>query len=984
MIADRIAHVPKQVMVDSSKRWKEISALYAAALERPDAQRDAFLTEACAGDTALREEVESLLHHHGDGQQFMTIPAAQVVANAMAGDLVSLVGRRLGAYRIDAPLAAGGMGEVYRATDTRLQRAVAIKILPPHLREDVSLRDRFEREAQTLAALRHPHICVLYDVGRENGIDFLVMELLDGETMAEQLARGPLPIPIALQHALQIAEALGAVHRHGIVHRDLKPGNVMVTEAGAKLFDFGLAKPSAMKDAKGSALGHAAREAPSPTPLADTSAAGTLPYMTPEQLDREETDRRSDLFAFGCVLYEMVTGQKAFDAPDKAGVAAAIRNEEPAALPPQVVSTAPGLDAVIRKCLRKNPDDRWQDAEALADALRQTLSATTSAGSRPSQWWPSVAVLLVTLTLAAGLVVWSGRNDRDSPVSANVLQLGQSRQLTASEELELDPSFSPNADMIAYSAGHGTDFRIAVRDLRTNRVVPVAGPETSQFQPRWSPDGRELLYITTDGVFITSPGDGQIRQIAPASDARGVYSVLKIAQFPTGAAWSPDGRDVAVAYGGTLLRISVDGGSQRQLVTTRYELHGCDWSPDAQWIACTSGNTQFAYGQDFGNTAPTAVVLVSAAGGALIEVAPRTSMNQSPIWSKDGRRLYFLSNRQGPSDIYAVHIGTDGAPLGDAVRLTTGLSASAIAISADRSMLSYTVLTARANVWSLAIPPAGTSTDIALARARTSGNHVIEAAHVTRDRKWLVYDSNLQGSFDLFRMPLEGGEATRLTGDPSDEFAPVVSPDGRWLAFHSWRTGSRDIFVQPFDGGPTRQLTATSGQESYPRWLADGSLAFLDQAPEDGGSTAIALIPSLGDGSWGPPGRLGLPRGADIPSVTRDNQWVFARNGAIEVMRPGDPMVRTLYAPTTSQLPQAQRLALSEDGNTVFFKTHDMTGRAAFWSLPLSGGTPTLLVRFDDLSRPSRRFDFDVADGHFFFTIEDRRSNIWIADVTEQ
>jgi eukaryotic-like serine/threonine-protein kinase len=282
--------------VSASARWKELSALFAAALERPQNDRAAFLTEACNGDDDLRQEVASLLAHHADTPHLLSSTAMEVMAKRLADDTVPLVGSHLGAYRIDAPIGSGGMGEVYRATDTRLHRSVAIKLLPEHLREDAALRERFEREAQVVAALRHPHICVLHDIGQANGIDFLVMELLEGETLAHRIARGPLTVPDALRHATEMADALVTIHRHGIVHRDLKPGNVMITESGAKLLDFGLATlPRTTEPVDPSGASAAAGPV---APMA-TTTAGTLAYMTPEQLARKAVEPRSDLFAFG-------------------------------------------------------------------------------------------------------------------------------------------------------------------------------------------------------------------------------------------------------------------------------------------------------------------------------------------------------------------------------------------------------------------------------------------------------------------------------------------------------------------------------------------------------------------------------------------------------------------------------------------------------------------------------------------------------------
>src|SRR5215510_799917 len=268
-------------------------------------------------------------------------------------------GTRLGPYEIVAPLGAGGMGEVYKARDTRLDRAVAVKVLPSHVSSDPALRERFEREARTIGALNHPHICTLYDVGHQDGINFLVLEHLEGQTLAERLAKGALPIDQALQIAIQIADALDKAHRAGIIHRDLKPGNIMLTKSGAKLLDFGLAKVTpAVVTASGLSI---APTGVTPVTMQGT-LLGTLQYMAPEQIEGQEADARTDTFAFGAVLYEMLTGRKAFDGRSQASLIGAILKDEPVPLRMSQPLASPFLDRVVRKCLAKDPNERWQSA----------------------------------------------------------------------------------------------------------------------------------------------------------------------------------------------------------------------------------------------------------------------------------------------------------------------------------------------------------------------------------------------------------------------------------------------------------------------------------------------------------------------------------------------------------------------------------------------------------------------------------------------
>ena len=324
-------------------------------------------------------------------------------------------GTSLGPYQIESPLGAGGMGEVYKATDTRLDRTVAIKVLPEHVAADPDLKQRFEREAKTVAALSHPHICPVFDVGEQDGVNYLVMEYLDGETLQQRLEKGALPLDQALTIAIEIADALDKAHRQGIVHRDLKPGNIMLTKAGAKLLDFGLAKLKPVEQSGGlSAL---------PTQPADLtqegSILGTFQYMAPEQLEGQEADARTDIFAFGAVVYEMVTGKKAFEGKSQASLIAAILDRDPPPMSKAQTVSPQALDRAVMKCLSKEPDGRWQSASDLRDELAW-IAESDLAGAEPVQAGPrgrstlqlNVVAVLAALIVGAfvlGLALWIAR-----------------------------------------------------------------------------------------------------------------------------------------------------------------------------------------------------------------------------------------------------------------------------------------------------------------------------------------------------------------------------------------------------------------------------------------------------------------------------------------------------------------------------------------------------------------------------------------------
>ena len=354
----------------TSDRWAEINRVLDAALGLAEAGQLVFLREACKGDEELRSEVESLLAWHNPAQQFLSQPAFELIAEELAGERPSMLGQQYGPYHILSVLGVGGMGEVYKARDTRLNRTVAIKVLPKHLSERTDLRRRLEREARAIASLDHPHICALYDIGQERGVSFLVLQYLEGETLSQRLENGVLPTEHMMRYAIEITEALTQAHRKGVVHRDLKPSNIILTETGAKLIDFGLAKRQVMPPFSGGiTVGHMAAKTESITE--EGMLLGTLEYMAPEQLEGSEVDPRTDLFALGVVVYEMATGQRAFQAQSKAGLIAAILTAHPPPITTFQPQMPPELEQVVQKCLKKSPQERWQKASDLALQLKR-------------------------------------------------------------------------------------------------------------------------------------------------------------------------------------------------------------------------------------------------------------------------------------------------------------------------------------------------------------------------------------------------------------------------------------------------------------------------------------------------------------------------------------------------------------------------------------------------------------------------------------
>jgi serine/threonine protein kinase len=461
-------------------------------------------------------------------------------------------GTKLGPYEILSAIGAGGMGEVYKARDTRLNRTVAIKVLPSHFSDNAEMKARFDREAQTIAGLNHPHICVLHDVGHQDGTDYLVMEYLEGQTLAQRLEKGALPLDEALKIAVEIADALDKAHRQGVVHRDLKPGNVMLTKSGAKLLDFGLAK-----------LKQEIQQAPTLSGLptnADVTAKGTIlgtmQYMAPEQLEGEEADARTDIFAFGAMLYEMVTGKKAFEGKSQASLISAIMTTDPTPMAVLQPITPPGIDHIVRVCLVKHPDERWQSIRDVVRELKyiETSTAQISANSRAavppprrlSLWKMATIILAVALAVSVFITTVLHR-----PTPVQVLRF----QITAPENTSLrtltddnSSSISPDGTRIAFVATESLGKTLVwTRSLDSFSAQALAGTDGAQF-PFWSPDSR----------FIGFFAQGKLKKIDTLGGPP--QTVCDVPGVPRGGSWSKDGLILFGTGDSPIFRVPSEGG----------------------------------------------------------------------------------------------------------------------------------------------------------------------------------------------------------------------------------------------------------------------------------------------------------------------------------------------------------------------------------------------------------------------------------------
>jgi serine/threonine protein kinase len=450
-------------------------------------------------------------------------------------------GTRLGPYEVIAPIGAGGMGEVYSAKDTRLDRTVALKILPLHLADTPEVRQRFEREARAVSSLNHPNICALYDIGQQDGTDFLVMEYLEGQTLAKRIEQGPMPTPELLRVAIQVCEALEKAHRQGVIHRDLKPGNVMLTKAGAKLLDFGLAKgaapavsdmsssPTVTQPLPGSSRGNQL--------TVQGTIVGTLQYMPPEQLEGGEADARSDIFSFGATLYEMATGQKAFPAKSQASLIAEILKAQPRPISELQPLVPPALERIVSTCLSKDPDDRWQSAGDLKRELVWISSAGSLAGvpapviaqrkTREQTWKILLAAVgIIAAAGIAGSLFFARKASQPTPVIHAEMNPPEGYEFGS---IGKDNQFaiSPDGSAIAFVAEGQRKQLIFVRMLSSGATQPLQGTDNASY-PFWSGDGRNLAFFA----------DGKLKRIPAAG---GVVQVLCDAQAGRGGTWNQSG-----------------------------------------------------------------------------------------------------------------------------------------------------------------------------------------------------------------------------------------------------------------------------------------------------------------------------------------------------------------------------------------------------------------------------------------------------------
>ena len=734
---------------------------------------------------------------------------------------------QLGPYEILAPIGAGGMGEVYKARDTRLDRTVPIKVLPEHVAADPDLKQRFEREAKTISSLNHPHICTLYDIGEQDGIDFLVMEYLEGDTLAQRLEKGALPLDQALKVAIEIADALDKAHRQGITHRDLKPGNIMLTKAGAKLLDFGLAK--LRKRGTIGAEGYSATTESAPL-TARGSLLGTLPYMAPEQLEGKEADHRTDIFAFGAQVYEMATGQRAFTGESQASLIAAILERKPVPISTLQPMTPARLDEIVTRCLAKDPEERWQSAADLRHELvwiREQPAETDGEAprSRNAAWLPwAMAAIASGVALVAFLRPDSTEVRRPSEfVISLTAEIGPASSGSGFSRM---PVPSPDGRSIVFNGnGPDDDAMLWVRPLESAQAGPLAGTEGATGTVIWSPDGEWI------GFFA----DGRLKKIRPGGGPPETIAALR--GF-LDADWGSQG-DILFRQRTRepLYVVHETGGAPRQVTQLDVDLtenshRGPEFLPDGRRFLFTSRCAE--------------------RGNNAVYVASLDSSEVRRLMPAEAHVSYLPSRADRPGALFYYSAG----------------SLMARPFDADRQAFIG--------------EPAVVSDDVAYNPASINAGF-----RVSGDGSVIIVRpaGGDEGQLTWFR---RDGEEVGSVGPAGRPGQPRISPNGEAVLFTAPnpQNGNRDVWHTELARGITTKLTTHIANDWHPVWSPDGS-QILFASDRDGGS--VYLKTSLDPGAaenpvpefpgppqdWSRDGRwMSYFRGQDV--------WVASLSGVVE------------------------------------------------------------------------------------------------------
>jgi eukaryotic-like serine/threonine-protein kinase len=871
-----------------------------------------------------------------------------------------LPGRRLGPYEILSAIGAGGMGEVYKARDTRLDRIVAIKVLPTHLADRSELRERFDREAKTIASLNHPHICTLYDTGHQDEIDFLVMEYIEGETLAQRLLKGPLPIDQVLQFAIEISDALDKAHRKGVTHRDLKPGNIMLTKMGTKLLDFGLAK---LKQ----------EAAPSNVPLSDLPTAkdpltaqgtilGTLQYMAPEQLEGKEVDARTDIFAFGAVVYEMATGKRAFEGKTQASVIGAIMSADPPPISSLQPMTPPALGHVVKKCLTKDPDDRWHAAKDLCDELKWIAGGSSQVSSAPAVPVKGIGVLgrrglffsLGTLLLGAGiasLAVWNLKPTLPQLVIRTTITLPPGQQLAG---LDSGPSvaLSPDGTLLVYVATQSGTQQLYLRGMDSLESKPMPGTEGG-VNPFFSPDGQWL------GFFA----GGKLKKVSVSG---GGVSVIGDAVLPRGASWGSQGTIAfGTLYSRYLQQVSDSGSAPRPLTqTVKGEVaHGWpDFLPGGKAALFTSEESGIGF--------ISGDIAVQSVGVGEHRKLVQGGIN--PHYAPSGHLIYVQGGNlvAVPFDPQRLELTGAAVPVVEGVLQSPIVGTAQYSFSGTGSLVYVTGSVRSAQGKFVWVSRNGAEQDL----AAPAHNYVFP--RLSPDGRRIAVSITEQDT-QIWQYDLSRETLTRLTFEGKTNGNPTWTPDGKRIAFLSDKDGQSNIYWQMADGsGGLERLNTSEFTQIPSSWSRDGQLlAFIENNPTTGQDIWVLRVgdPSPGSGQARKAQPfLRTPFNETVPRFSPDGRWlayVSNESGRNEIYVQPYPGPGGKWQISTEG---GTEPAWNPNGRELFFRSGGkMMAVDIATQLSFSAGKPKALFEGPYLPTPLTNSNYDVSpDGQRFLMLK--------------